>query len=81
MSDLKSFIKKVGGNSVVARQCEVSRSAISHWIKRGAIPAKQALSILTLAAEKDIQLSPKEFLEEFTKSKVSSENLSNNDKM
>ena len=43
--------------------------AISHWVKRQSIPAKQALNILTLAAEKDIQLTPTEFLEQFTKVK------------
>jgi len=81
MSEIREFLVSLGGGSEVARKCKVSRSAISHWVKRQSIPAKQALNILTLAAEKNIQLTPTEFLEQFTKSKVSSEVLTNNDKM
>ena len=81
MSEIKDFLKLLGGGTKVAVKCQVSPSAISRWIERQSIPARQALNILALAAENDIQLTPTEFLEQFTKSKISKEVVSKNDNL
>lgn len=81
MSELKSLITKLGGPSKVSRTCEISRSAVSQWIRRETIPAQHVLSVSKLAKENLINLTPTDLLENFTKSKLISEELPENDKM
>lgn len=75
MGELKWLITKLGGTSKVARACEVSRSAVSHWIRRKKIPPAHVLSVSKLAEENFINLTPTDLLTNFTKSKLISKEI------
>ena len=46
---LSEAIAWAGGKSALARRVGVTRSAVSHWIKRGRVPAESALKIERLS--------------------------------
>ena len=46
---ITNIIKYFGSKSGLSRQLGVDRSAVSQWIKRGAIPAAQAVKIEILS--------------------------------
>jgi len=78
LSEIKCFIKSLGGNAAVAKHCGVSPTAVSLWVKRQSIPANRMLSIFDLVIE---DFTVTDLLRKFTKSYVSGENLPKNNKM
>ena len=78
LSEIKEFIKSLGGNATVAKHCGVSPTAVSLWVKRQSIPASRMLSIFDLVID---DFTVTDLLKKFTKSYVSNENLTKNNKM
>lgn len=46
---IEAVIEWAGGKSALARRVGVGRSAVSHWIRRGRIPAANALKVEELS--------------------------------
>jgi len=67
MSQIKELLVALGGPSNVARECGLSRSAVSQWIRRDAIPTQHALIVSSLAFKFSIELTPEQILQKVYK--------------
>jgi len=63
MDSAKYVISKFGGQSSLARAIGKRPGTVQHWAKVGVIPAKWHEVILHLARERNIDLSPSDFVE------------------
>ena len=66
MSDVKEFIKSLGGNKKVATKLGVSSGAVSHWISRQNIPARKAVILSELSKLTSNEKTTEQILREFT---------------
>lgn len=62
MNPAQKIIKKFGGQSALAGMLGKGQTTVQHWGKTGRIPAKWQPELLKLAAEKNIELSPSDFM-------------------
>jgi predicted XRE-type DNA-binding protein len=60
---VETIIKKFGSQQRVAELLGIWQTAVSGWVRRGAIPAKRQEELLTIARREGIDLSPVEFFE------------------
>jgi len=67
LSEIKQFIKSIGGNKFIAEKCGISPTAVSLWIRRQNIPAKKALILSELSRLGNNEITPEELLKKFTK--------------
>jgi DNA-binding transcriptional regulator YdaS (Cro superfamily) len=67
MNEIKELLIALGGPSNVARKCGLSRSAVSQWVRRQAIPTQHALIVSSLASQFDISLTPEQILQKVYK--------------
>ena len=58
----KDIIKLLGGQTALASALGKNQSTVSYWAKIGVIPAKWQQPLLTIAAEKGIELTAADFL-------------------
>ncbi len=68
MSYAKDIISKFGGQSALAELLQKNQSTVQYWWNIGAIPIKWHQKIIQLAAEKNIDLVPADFLSSSTQS-------------
>ena len=52
------LIEHLGGPSAVARLCRVTASAVTNWVRRGAIPAEHHVALWREAVSNDIDWTP-----------------------
>ncbi len=60
---VETIIKKFGSQQRVAELLGIWQTAVSGWVRRGAIPAKRQEELLAIARREGIDLSPVEFFE------------------
>jgi len=60
---VEAIIKKFGSQQRVAELLGIWQTAVSGWVRRGAIPAKRQEELLAIARREGIDLSPVEFFE------------------
>lgn len=60
---VEDIVSRFGGPERLAKALELGTSkAVEQWIRRGTVPGKWHLSLLSMAAERGIKLSPDELL-------------------
>ena len=62
MKTPSEIIKALGGEEIVAKHCNVGLKALYMWERRGFIPGNKQVSLLLLAAERGVALSPCDFV-------------------
>lgn len=62
MNAAKLVIEKFGGQSQLAEMLGKGQSTVAYWVKAGAVPTKWQPKLLELAAERNIDLSPSDFM-------------------
>ena len=62
MNSVSSIIDKFGGQSALASLIGKRQSTVQYWVKKGHIPVKWHQTLLELANEQAISLTPSEFL-------------------
>ena len=55
-------ISRFGSQQRVAELLGIWQTAVSGWVRRGAIPAKRQEQLLTIAQREGVKLQPKTFL-------------------
>jgi crotonyl-CoA carboxylase/reductase len=60
---VEAIIKKFGSQQRVAELLGIWQTAVSGWVRRGAIPARRQEELLAIARREGIDLSPAEFFE------------------
>jgi hypothetical protein len=63
MKPAQRIVGKFGGQTVLARLLGKGPSTVQHWTKTGSIPAKWHSTVLALAQEQGLDLSPRDFIE------------------
>ena len=61
---VENVIRKFGSQQQVAEMLGIWQTAVSGWVRRGAIPARRQMELLQLARQRGIDLSPNDFFEE-----------------
>lgn len=61
MNASQNIVEKFGGQTELALLIGKGQSTIAHWVKTGLIPAKWRPVLLSLAADRDIQLTSEDF--------------------
>lgn len=64
----KTVVEKFGGQTALARLIGINQSAISYWVKKGAIPSKWHSKLFEIALSSGIDLSASDFIDESTPS-------------
>ena len=54
--NVKEFVKKYGGQAVLAERLGIGQSAISYWVKKNAIPSKWHSQLLSLASSLGVDI-------------------------
>ncbi len=62
-SRVETIIKKFGSQQRVAELLGIWQTAVSGWVRRGAIPARRQEELLAIARREGVDLSPVEFFE------------------
>ena len=62
-NNVETIIKKFGSQQRVAELLGIWQTAVSGWVRRGAIPSKRQEELLAIAHREGIDLSPVEFFE------------------
>jgi crotonyl-CoA carboxylase/reductase len=62
-NNVETIIKKFGSQQRVAELLGIWQTAVSGWVRRGAIPSKRQEELLAVARREGIDLSPLEFFE------------------
>ncbi len=62
--NVESIIRKFGSQQRVAELLGIWQTAVSGWIKRGAIPARRQAELLAIARREGIDLKPEDFFPE-----------------
>ena len=60
---VETIIKKFGSQQRVAELLGIWQTAVSGWVRRGAIPARRQEELLAIARREGVDLSPVEFFE------------------
>jgi crotonyl-CoA carboxylase/reductase len=60
---VETIIRKFGSQQRVAELLGIWQTAVSGWVRRGAIPARRQEELLAIARREGIELSPVEFFE------------------
>ena len=63
-TNVERIIAKFGSQQRVAELLGIWQTAVSGWVRRGAIPAKRQEELLTVARREGIGLSPADFFAE-----------------
>ncbi len=58
----KKVVEKFGGQSELAKLIGKNQSTVQYWTKTGAIPAKWQAQLLSLARERDVDLTASDFV-------------------
>ena len=59
MMTLTELINALGGPSVVAKACgNVNPSAVTNWVRRGAIPAQRHIAVWQMAQDAGLAWAP-----------------------
>jgi hypothetical protein len=62
MAQVAKIIEAFGGQSALADALDTRQSTVSYWVKTGRVSAKWQAKILAAAAERDLQVSPGDFV-------------------
>ncbi len=54
--NVKTLVKKFGGQSVLAAQLGIGQSAVAYWVKKGLIPSKWHAQLLSIAQSHGIDI-------------------------
>lgn len=64
MGTAQEIIQRFGGASALARQLGKTPGAVQYWARVGTIPARWQATLLALARDQGIDLSPSDFIPE-----------------
>lgn len=60
MTAVSDIVDRLGGAEALAARFSISRKAIEMWERRGGVPGRWHVSMLVMAREQGIRLTPEE---------------------
>lgn len=60
--DVKTLVRKFGGQSILAAKLGIGQSAIAYWVKKNAIPTKWHQNLLSIANQESVEISANDLI-------------------